>query len=323
MRKSVLVLGAGGFIGRRIVAALVATDWARPIAASRGIRNAAFPDDVERIVLDATDQRALEDAIATVPVVISSVAGEPDQIVRSGQALLAAVQGSRSPPRVVYLSSLSAYGSATGTVSETAPLLGDVDSYSRAKALIDGLAAGFSTVTRLRPGVVYGPGSPWWSERIARLLVERRLGDLGEQGRGVCNLVHVDDVAAAVVRAAELPGAGGQAYNLGDPSPPTWNGYFEQYARALGAAPVRQISRTRLAAELYLFGPPLKVAERLLGKANPWRSHEAIRPWLLQLCRQDIRLQVDKAMAELDLRFRPLQDGLEETAAWFRSGGRT
>jgi nucleoside-diphosphate-sugar epimerase len=319
--ESVVVLGAGGFIGRRIISALLATDWARPIAAGRSIRSADLPPQVERIRLDATDLSDLTRVAASASALVSCIAGTPDQITGSGHALFATAASVSPSPRVVYLSSMAAYGSATGSVDETEPLRGDGGAYSHAKAAIDVLAAGHPFAVRLRPGIVYGPRSEWWSEKIARLLVQGRLGDLGRYGEGLCNLVHVDDVAAAVVQAVRLPAAAGNAFNLANPAPPSWNAYFKLYAEALGVQPAR-ISGARLLTELRLFGPALKVADKVLGRNNPWQAYEALRPWLAQLARHEIRLESGKARDVLGVQFRPLADGLDETARWFLGGGR-
>jgi 2-alkyl-3-oxoalkanoate reductase len=322
-RQAVLVIGASGFIGRRIVAALASTQWARPIAASRNISRVDFGPDVERIALDATDRTRLASAIKSTHAVVSCLAGSARDIVASGDALFGAVSDTPAPPRVVYLSSIAAYGSASGSVDESFPLRGDLGDYSAAKATVESRAAHLPNIVRLRPGIVYGPESFWWSDRIARLLVRRRLGDLGPDGMGICNTVHVDDVVTATLRAIETPAAAGEAFNLGSPQPPTWNEYLRRYAQFLRATPVRPISRAALLAELNLYGLGLQVAATLLGQSNPWAERPAIRPWLLQLCKHDIRMQVRKAEQTLGMQWRPLDAGLEQTAAWFLAGGRT
>jgi 2-alkyl-3-oxoalkanoate reductase len=320
-KKSVLVLGAGGFIGRRVVTALAATAWAQPVAASRNILRARLESAVQRISLDASDRGALVRAMESASAVVSCIAGTGEEILRSGRALLEAASGP-SPPRVVFLSSMAAYGSVHGIVSEEAPLLGDLDDYALAKASVEKLAEGRPEIVRLRPGIVYGPRSPWWSDQIARLLMQHRLGDLGSGGEGFCNLVHVDDVATAVVRALELPHAGGEAINLGSPQPPTWNEYFRRYAQALGATPVRHIGGLRLLLELAVRGPSLKLAEMALGGSNPWPDYPAIRPWLAQLCRREVRIDVSKAERLLGMQWRSLDAGLDQTASWFLSNPR-
>jgi len=270
----VLVLGAGGFIGRRIVAALAAGDWAQPVAAGRHSTSLPAGAGVEVQALDATDPERLAPALEGVGAVVNCVAGSAPNIVSAAQVLFATAARRAAPPRIVHLSSLAVYGSARGEVDESTPLSGGArDPYGAAKLAAEQLARTYPRAVILRPGIVYGPASPWWSDRIARLLVARRLGDLGAAAQGVCNLVHVDDVAEAVVRSVRAADVEGQIFNLALPQPPTWNEYFRRYAQALGATPLRRISGTQLALELTLRGPLLKLTEMLgrRGGAPPMR----------------------------------------------------
>jgi nucleoside-diphosphate-sugar epimerase len=204
------------------------------------------------------------------------------------------------------------------------PLRGDLDPYSRSKADAEQILGVYPNRVVLRPGIVYGPGSAWWSDRIARLLVAKRLGDLGRNGDGICNLVFVDDVAQAVVRALEVREIAGEAFNLSLPDAPTWNGYFTAYARSLGATPIKRISPQRLAVELKVLAPLLKLGEMAgrIGPLRKWQPAPAIRPWLTTLCRHEIRMSVERADSRLGMRWTPLEQGLETTARWFLAGGR-
>jgi len=313
VKQPVVVLGAGGFIGRRVVDALAASDWAEPVAVGRRIGTADLQPTVRKVALDASDERALESVLTGAAGVVSCIAGDPASIVRSGRALLEVAARMPVAPRVVYLSSLAAYGAISDIVDEDSPLRDNYTDYGAAKAVVDQLAAEYPFAVRLRPGIVYGPGSEWWTDRIARLLITRRLGDLGEAGSGYCNLVHVDDVVAAIISALREPAAAGHAFNLGSPVVPTWNEYFLQYAHALQAEPVRRIGRGRLWFELTVRGPLLKVGERLIGKDTT----PAIRPWLTDLCKLAICMRVDRAEQVLGLRWKPIDKGLDECATWF------
>ncbi len=318
-RMRVLVLGADGFIGRRLVGALAAGDWAVPIAAGR--RPSAARDGVERLTFDATDAAAVAAAMRGADGVVSCVAGDAPTIEASARALFRPLPDA-ARPRIVYLSSMAVYGSAVGTVDEDAPLREDLGPYGRAKVASERLAADASNAVVLRPGCVYGPDSPQWSVRIAQWLVARRIGDLGPAGDGYANLVHVDDVVEAIGLALREPRAAAQAYNFGCDEPPTWNEYFVRFGRLLGAVPVRRISRRQLQIETKLLAPPLKIAEIVAGRLRlrGLRLPPPIPPSLLGLWRQEIRLATQKARTELGWRPKPLDEGLRDTAAGLAGG---
>ncbi len=325
MKPRIIVLGGGGFIGRCILRVLAADGGFETAAVSRRAGAALAGTGVETHDADASDAERLTELMGSAAAVINCVTGEPEVIRRSTDAVLIAAKRVGAPIRIVHLSSLAAYGSARGRVDESAALLGDLGPYSAAKASSDRRMAEHDGAVILRPGIVFGPGSVWWSDRIARLLAAHRLGDLGPHGLGICNLVYVEDVAAAVLSALKVPGSRLGAFNLGSPVPVTWNEYFARYAAALGSLPLHRISRGRLVFETRVVGPPLKVLEFLLqsprcARWNPWPP---IRPWLTELCEQDIHLDVSKAEHRLGLIWTPIDQALQATATWFRDGGRT
>ena len=325
MKPRVLVLGASGFVGRRILHALATEGSFHPVAVSRAAKTALAGCGYETQDADASDVRRMTELMDGAVAVVNCVAGSPSAITGSAEAILTTVRNIPGVTRVVHLSSLAAYGSARGQVDESAALLGDTGPYSAAKAMADRLIGEYEGTVILRPGIVIGPGSAWWSDRIGRLLRSHRLGDLGLQGRGICNWVFVDDVATAVLRALTLEGAHLGAFNLGSPDPITWNEYFEHYAEALGRSPVRRISHRHVAFEMRLLGPPLKILEYLLSSPrwahwNPWPP---IRPWLMEVCAHQIRMDVGRAQRKLDMAWTPLDEALRITAKWFIDGGRT
>jgi len=316
--QRILVLGAGGFIGQRVVQALALCPWAAPVAAVHRHR-AALPAAVETVHLDARQPDSLRAALENVGGVVNCVTGDGETIRQSAHALFSACAAPHAP-RVVHLSSMMVYGTQTGTLDESAPLLGDWDDYSRAKAHAEAIARACTRVVHLRPGIVYGPHSPIWSGWVGQWLMDQRLGDLGTHGQGRCNLVHIDDVVAATLQALRAPGIEGQAFNLALPDAPTWNEYFRGYADALGIACV-PISGARLAIERLVLAPPFKVLQVMAARLRPgWRAPQPIRPWLLRLCAHSVRLDVRKAERVLGLQWTPLEAGLRQSAAWVLAG---
>jgi nucleoside-diphosphate-sugar epimerase len=318
MTSRVLVLGADGFVGQHLMRALEDSGWATPVAAGRRAAGAAAAGRA-RLRVDATDEAALFTAFQDVDAIVNCVAGSAATIASSSRALFAAAARHSRPPAVVHLSSMAVYGAVTGVVSESAPLLGE-DRYALAKIASEALGTQYPRTVILRPGIIYGPRSRQWTERIARWLLARRLGDLGAAGDGICNLVYVDDVVGAVLQALRRPELAGRAFNLAMAAPPSWNDYLVGFARALGAVPVARIGRRRLKIESKLLAPPLKIAEIVCRQASmsSLRLPEPIPPSLLRLFRQEIRLDVTRAEQSLQLRWTALATGLEQAANWIR-----
>ncbi|MDB5368650.1 MAG: dependent epimerase/dehydratase family protein [Roseomonas sp.] len=315
MTDSVLVLGAGGFIGNHVLTGLARAGL--PVIA--GIRRRAPAAPVPSRQVDAGDAGSLAAAMEGVGAVVNCVASGPGAMVE-GARLLAAAAG---PRRIVHLSSMAVYGAATGLVDEDAPLRPE-GAYGEGKAAAEAVlrahAAQGGEVVMLRPGCVHGPGSESWTARPARLLRAGRLGDLGAAGDGACNLTAVADLAAATAAALRLPEARGQAYNISDPGPMDWNAYFRGLARAIGAIPLHRIGGRRLRAEA-LAAYPLKVLEALGRKAR-LRVPDPLPPSLLRLFRQDIVLDHRRADAELGFKRTPPAIALAEAAAWFLKAGK-
>jgi 2-alkyl-3-oxoalkanoate reductase len=323
MKQRVLVLGASGFIGSRIVKALAASDWATPISASRRtLGTGVSAGESAGVQLDATDPQRLQSAMDGVTGVVNCVSGSNDTIVNGARALFSVAANMKPPPRIVHLSSMAVYGAAVGEVDESTLPVAGLSPYGAAKLEAEKLINPDSSVVVFRPGIVYGPQSVQWSGRMAQLLRMHRLGDLGSSGDGYCNLVYIDDVVQAILIALRLPNIEGKVFNLSLPDPPTWNEYFGRFAEALGAVPLARITKRRLQIESKLLAPLQKIAELVLRRLAPRLTAalpQAIPPSLIRLFEQEIKMKVDRVERALGLRWTPLDQGLRLTANWYRA----
>ena len=287
-RKPVLVLGASGFIGSRVVAALAGSPIYRPLAASRH----------SAVAVDATNLQSMLGALHDVDCVVNCMAGSEKAMVRATQVLCEAARSS-PPRRIVHLSSMSVYGSATGTVTEDHAPAEPIRPYGQAKIECERIVQKYvddgGDAVILRLTCVFGPGSTQWTTRLIRLLQARRIGDLGAAGDGRCNLAFIDDVVAAIVAALDAPDISGQAFNVSSSAELTWNAFLMAFGRALGATPVRRIPSRRLRIETKLLAP----VRRIAGMAVRWPATEAITPSLAALWRQDIRIDCTAARSAL------------------------
>lgn len=306
-----IVLGAGGFIGRQIVARAAALHGPAAVVAAlrRHCPAALFPSGVEQRLFDAEQAASVQQVAGDADRLINCVMGSEQAMIESCRGALAAV-AARPGSRLVHFSSIAVFGNAHGEVSEKAALGPAADAYAAAKIAAERLlaAAPPSGWTILRPGLVHGPGSTLWTLRIARLVAAGRLGPMGPRGAGTCNLVAVGDVAAAALAACNAPDAPGRAFNLVADDPPSWNAYLADMAAALGTAS-RELGGARLAAERVLAFP--LTALRRFGLPAP----EALTPGLVRLFGQQVRF-ASSAVPVLLPRWQDYASVLAEGARW-------
>jgi nucleoside-diphosphate-sugar epimerase len=215
---------------------------------------------------------------------------------------------------------MAVYGAATGPVREGHAPVSPVSGYGRAKAACEALvrdyAAGGGGAVILRPTCVFGPGSPQWTLRLARLLQARRIGDLGAAGDGGCNLAFIDDLTATIVAALDAPGAAGRAFNVSGPEVPTWNEFLVRFGIALGATPVRRVTPRALRLETRLLAP----LRRIAAKAVDHPATEAVTPSLAALFAQDIRIDSSAAAGVLGMPATPVGQMIDASVRWLRLG---
>lgn len=313
--KRILILGADGFVGRHVVAALAREPGVEPVALVRRATD-ALPSGTTVRRADATDPVALRRALEGIEAVVNCIAGSEATMVAVTRNLVAAEVRCG-----IHLSSMAVYGEATGLVDEDSPRDAAGNAYARAKiACEDIVSSAAARWVVLRPGCIHGPGSSQWTERIGRLLRQHRIGDLGERGDGICNLTFIDDLVRAILAALRHPGALGGTFNVSDPAPKRWNAYLIGLGLAIGAVPITRVSRRWHSAEVKLLAPALVGAGRILGK-TPLRVSlpPAVTPSLARLWRQEITLDHRRADAALGFFRTPPERAIAEAAEWFRT----
>ena len=241
----VLVTGASGFIGGRIVERL-ASEQASVRALLRdfagGVRIARHPVELARA--DVTDLGAVCEAATGCDVIIHCAYGTHGD---AAERRAVTVEGTRNvleaavrtgARRVVHLSTVMVYGVPSAPVlRETLPRRASGDAYGDAKLEAEELAFRYHRerglpVSIIQPTAVYGPFGLAWTERVLKQL-RSGLVPLIDGGAGVCNAVYIDDVAEAVLLAAERNQAVGEAFLISG-EPITYRDFYERFARMLG-----------------------------------------------------------------------------------------
>lgn len=323
-RSRVLVIGGSGYVGRAVVSKLCAKLGPESVVvASRRVQPRS---GIEVRAFDAADAASLRQAMDGITHVVNCVMGDAATMIAVTKNVLEIALACRIK-RVVHFSSVAVYGSLTGNVDETSKAGSGVDWYGAVKLECDQLVAatqqqGLDAVV-LRPGLIYGPGSEQWTVRIGRLLMARRLGDLLGRGEGLCNLVHVSDVAAATYGALFRSLGEQRIFNLAAPHPVTWNRYLTDFARAIDVS-VTVLPAWRVDLESKVLAYPLKVIELLLRKLRPgYSAPPLITPslaWLFNHRALYVSSAADVAL--LHSGWTSYEAGIKESAEWFKSGNR-
>ena len=280
--------------------------------------------DVEIVAGSLEDPAALRRALDGVDIVLhlaaATRAGSEAEYARANadgtRALVESALAARRPPRrLVYLSSLAAVGpSFDGRPVRADDTPRPLTAYGRTKLAGERIcleAAPRLEVVVLRAPAVYGPGD-------RDLLHFFRLAALGvvpvpTGPSRPLQLLHVDDLARALARAAAAPAAAG-VYHVADERAYPWAEVARMVADAVGRrawrAPVPALLIEAAAAVSELAG---RVAGGV-GIFNRDKARELLAPgWL-----------TETEPAQRDLGFSagvPLAQGLAATARWYRERG--
>jgi len=268
----ILVTGAGGFIGGRIVEILHASGRG-PVRA--GVRRWSTAAQVGRLPVDIVNcdvenLDSLAAAMDGVRAVVHCAVGTPTVNAVGTRTVLEAARRA-GVPRIVHLSTIDVYGRGDGTYNEEAPRKreGAVygDSKIAAEEAVEEYRSMGSNVAVLRPTIVYGPGSVSWTVEFAERLLAGTWLLSDEDTSGLCNLVYVDDVAAAVLRALETPAPCNETFNVNGPETITWAAYFRTLNDALGLPPLPTVSRGRSHLAARAMAPVRTTAKWVLRRA--------------------------------------------------------
>ncbi len=321
-----LVTGGAGFVGRRLIAGLLREGVAvRALCRRRDdLADLAHPAlTVESgDVADASIRPRLWEGVDTLfhlAAVRNRPGASPEAMERTNVAAtsdLIRLAAENGVERIVHVSSAVVFGPSSVALDESAPLRGGVaagayaDSKVRALQAARALADAGAPVVTILPTIVFGPDSPSRPNRVTaqiRRLLRRSIA-VEVAGDARRDLVHVDDVVAALRAAATLPGVVGREFLVGGEAG-SQRRLAELVAHAAGRRPALLLSLpvtpTRLAATL---------VDRALG-------YDPRAGWALALASlaREWTFSAARAREVLGHRPRPLAQGIAETVAWIRS----
>jgi nucleoside-diphosphate-sugar epimerase len=260
-----VVTGSSGFIGSHLVDALLERGATVRSLVRPGTALESPDARVARHEADLLDRRSVrESPVWEGATHVFHLAGATRARTlaqfRAGNVLptvnvLSALAGCEAPrPRMVFVSSQAAAGpakSADRPVRET-DRPSPVEAYGRSKLEAEHEVLRHQDllpVTIVRPSAVYGPRDRDFLHAFRQ--ASRRLAFHAVPVHHAFSVVHVGDLARALILSAEHAAAAGRTYFVANEAPMTWRGLYRDIALASGTRPIElQLppSTVRLAA---------------------------------------------------------------------------
>lgn len=259
-----LVTGASGFLGRVVCAELLARGL--PVAALVR-RPGSEPPGTVPVIGDLTDAAAITAAVrSAAPDCVIHLAAEIGTQRNSRRIYEVNVRGMRrlvdaceaaGVRRLVFASTVVT-GDAHGALLTEETALPVQTAYGFSKQQGERILRG-STLEGIviRPGHIYGPGGWYAGEIVARLRQPGRFAVVGD-GANLWDVAHVEDVANAIIGAAEKAAAG-TCFHCADDHGVTQYEFVARTARELGVGAPRR-SPVWLARLVTGSGPTMTVA---------------------------------------------------------------
>lgn len=244
--KKILITGGTGFIGSRLAERLVLEEHADVTVLVNSWAKATWVSrlNISLVQGKISDTAILDRLTQDIDVVFHCVGigGTPEEAMAvnaGGTKNIAEACLKNKVKRLVYLSSVVVSGpSIPEGMTEEASFKTTGNAYADSKieaekSLLELAREQQLEVAVVRPTFVWGPCSPYYTiDAIQQMKTNTFM--LVDEGRGICNAVHVDHVVDICLLAASRKEAAGEVFLVTDQSNISWKQFWEYYARMLG-----------------------------------------------------------------------------------------
>ncbi|TKB46320.1 NAD-dependent epimerase/dehydratase family protein [Thalassotalea mangrovi] len=320
MMENVFITGAGGFIGRHLVEALLDKGVKvtalmvphEPVPESWGNLVHIIRGDVRNLVEISRHIEPI-DTLFHLAAIVSDWGGRDEHVDITVHGTEQAIKlALKHQARFVVTTSIAAFGSTLGhgEIDENSPRGSTLSNYEYVKQLQEDVTLsavnehGLDAVI-IRPANVYGVGSVWVN-RFVELLRNKEPALMGS-GDWDAGLVHVNHVVQAMILSAENQQlTSGEIFVIADDPGVTWQQYLQALSDTLGLPQAKSIPNwlaKMLAPVLEFFGHLFKqknapvvthLAYRLTGVESIFKNDKA-----KQLLGYRPMITLEQAMTEI------------------------
>lgn len=353
--KPIALLGAGGYVGARLIerSELLGDLPLVPIVRQWRSQGRLARFGFRTVQGDAGDPSSLVPLLKGCGMVVNLTMGSDEHIVDHVQAIHAACIEAEVP-LFVHMSSAEVFGrvEVAGLTEDTAPDGRHWMEYAREKAAAEtwlrSQSNGPVNIVVLRPGLIWGPGSGWLVQPAQQLIDGNAY--LFRGGRGICNLIHVDNLIAHLVQLAKADRADSGVFNIADPETLSWADYYRAIAFEVGVeeSSVQIMSEgdfreARIEKILTLANSaPARAVKGRMSGATKVRIKQQLQDWISPPITEpqvmDVRVSVTKQLWWIqgtarklpstafvenypDLKLRPFAELMSAAGEWLRYAG--
>ena len=353
--KPIAVIGAGGYVGARLIerAELVGDLSLVPIVRSWRSQARLARYGVRTVRGDASDPASLVPLLKNCGTVVNLTMGDDRRMLSDVESIYEACCEA-GVPLLVHLSSAEVFGRAEAVdlQEHSVPDGKHWMEYARAKTASEewlrARADGPVKVVILRPGLIWGPGSGWLAQP-AQNLVDGTAFFFNE-GRGICNLIHVDNLIEHILQLARDDRPDSGVFNISDLETHTWADYYGAIAGEIGAdesgiqhlpesafkeslvqklMEIGQLPPLKAIKKKFASGTKVRIKERLVDLAQPpIRQVQPIEPspsvakniWWLQ---GTVHKLPSKGFSERypEMQLQPFSELIASAGRWLRHAG--
>ena len=326
----VLITGATGAIGPRVVHALHRAGFQIRAFSVDAPASGMFPQSVEVLIDDVTDQVAVQSAMRGVDAVVHMAAllhivnpppelrEKYERVNVGGTATVVEAAIKAGVKRVVLFSTIAVYGPSDACVlNEQSPTHPETF-YAQTKLAAEKIVLtargtdGKPLGTVLRLGAIYGSRIKANYERLTHALARNRFIPVGN-GLNRRTLVYDKDVGRTAVLAVSLPAAADRVFNVTDGEFHSLNEIIKAICSALGRKPPRLSLPSGIIRSM---------AGAIAGGYHIFGLRSPITPEMVDKYTEDIA--VNGSLIKKELGFVPqydLRTGWEEAIREMREGG--
>ncbi|MFO7461910.1 MAG: NAD(P)-dependent oxidoreductase [Desulfatiglandales bacterium] len=250
-KTRVLVTGATGFLGRRLVETVVKRGyWVRGLDRSLAQTPIRKTGGAELIYGDVGNAGSLIPAFKDIDVVVHTAA---DTTGIEQETKRTTIQGTKNVldlcqefkvSKLIYISSLSVYGVADfpkdrviteDSALEPYPEKRGWYSFGKSEAeklVMEAMRKGAFPIVCLRPGTIFGPGAELFTPMMGFSMGEKVFAVIG-MGGFLLPLVYIDNLVDAIIGAISKSEADSKVFNVVDPDPLSKKEFVEKVLKPL------------------------------------------------------------------------------------------